>query len=244
VLCLAALQAPAALHNRHATETYPRAVADTVPATAAVKTFTGGLNAKVTKEKPPKEKNFIKLLLTAFKFKANADANERIRIQALLDTLRIDANLGILTNNIKLLEAEMVIAEDSLARLKFVVDSMAHHNDSLRTEWNAVITAITDAYNQQQDADSKFLSDRIIRERIYNINKILASLKIRTAPDEYGKLVKDSTSLREKERPGASVDSGQPPFVYCFLNSPEFYPAHARAKPEQHPLDWFERCSR
>lgn len=86
------------------------------------------------KKPPPPRKsstNFIQKLLSAFKFKKNAHANERVRIKAFIDSLRIDTNLVISIENIRRLDS---VLNSSFTDLKTLSGKVASLTEEIRVK--------------------------------------------------------------------------------------------------------------
>jgi spore germination protein YaaH len=112
----------------------------------------------------PKQSNFIDKILAAFKFRKNAQANERIRVKALLDTLRIDTNLVLTMQNIWKLDSALSKSNRYLeARgkdIRVINDSLKNYNSDL----NGRIKELTEKLNPRA------------KEANYDINVELAKV--------------------------------------------------------------------
>jgi hypothetical protein len=142
----------------------------------------------------PKEINFIKKFLSAFKFKKNADANERIRVKALIDTMRIDANLEISMKNIVLLDSAFNISKSN-------IDSLVKEiglTDAAVKKWDTVHLQMT------RDLVRNFLwtnwMDKLQLLSAHpeiDISKELNDLKIKNHPG-YNKKLKEDTARAKR----------------------------------------------
>jgi len=94
---------------------------DTLPRKPRLKPF---LNKPAAPKEP--KTNFIQKLLSAFRFKKNAQRNERVRVKAFIDSLRIDTNLVISIENIRRLDSALTSSNTSMDTLSKRVKELSN----------------------------------------------------------------------------------------------------------------------
>jgi hypothetical protein len=141
-----------------------------------------------------RQTNFIQKFLSAFSFKKNADANERMRMLALInsDSMRLDTNLTITIQNIGILknaiELNNKLIIDSLKRGILYLDSLKKNGDSLLFKLNTLEEEKKWAYELKNKL-------RILK---YDISSGMGKLKLQSGPDSTDKTNNNLPSVKLK----------------------------------------------